>query len=103
MHIRITEDLLEKKHFNARGLILLNCVPPVIKDAMDHQPLQLNSKATEFFFHADKEGIFVLSLRALVIVTLASKVYRGRFVHVSFPLVVTEHHLAVQLQLRKSG
>lgn len=78
------------------------CVLPVVEDAVDHQPLHLDSVTVKLLFHVDKERIFVLPLGALVIITFASKVHRGRFVHVSLPLVVTEHHLAVQLQLEKS-
>lgn len=70
---------------------------------MDHQPLQLNSKAPELLFHSDKQRVFILPLSTLVFITLAPKVYRRRFIHVSLPLVVTKHHLAVQLQLRKSN
>lgn len=47
----------------------------------------------------DKERVLVLPLGALALVALASKVHGRGFVHVRLPLVVTEHHLAVQLQL----
>lgn len=71
----------------------------MVKDTVDHQPLQLDSKTAKLFLHVDKERIFVLPFGAFVIVPLAAKVHRRRFIHVSLPLVVAEHHLAVQLQL----
>lgn len=76
---------------------------PVVKDAVYHQPLHLDSIAVKLLLHMDKKRILVLPLGALAIITLYSKIHRWRFVHVSLPLVVTEHHLAVQLQLRTSG
>lgn len=79
------------------------CVLPVVEDAVNHQPLHFDSITVKLLLHMDKERIFVLPLGAFVIITLASKIHRRRFVHVSFPLVVTEHHLAVQLQLWRSG
>ena len=75
---------------------------PVVEDAVYHQPLHLDSIAVKLLFHMDKKRILVLPLGALAIITLASKIHRWRFVHVSLPLVVTEHHLAVQLQLGTS-
>lgn len=74
----------------------------MVKDAVDHQPLHLDTVTVKFLFHVNKERIFVLPLGALAIITLASKVYRWRFVHIGLPLVVAEHHLAVQLQLGES-
>ena len=74
----------------------------MVEDAVDHQPLHLDSVAAELLLHVDEERIFVLPLVAFVFVTLASSVYRRRFVHVGLPLVVTKHHLTVQLQLGTS-
>ncbi len=76
------------------------CVVPVVEDAVDHQPLHFDAIAVKLLLHVDKERILVLPLGAFDIVTITSEIHRGRFVHVSLPLVVTEHHLAVQLQLR---
>lgn len=89
--------------YSTRAAVVFTiCILPVVKDAVDHQPLHLNSIAAKLLLHVDKEWIFVLPLRAFVIITLASKVSRRRFIHVSLPLVVAEHHLAVQLQLGES-
>lgn len=74
----------------------------MVKDAVDHQPLHLYSITAKLLLHVHKEGILVLPLGALVIVALTSKVSRRRLVHVGLPLIVAEHHLAVQLQLGKS-
>lgn len=76
---------------------------PVVKDAVDHQPLYLNPKATKVLLHVNKQRIFVFPLGALVIITFAPEVNRWRFIHVGLPLVVTKHHLAVQLQLEGSN
>ena len=78
------------------------CFLPVVEDAVDHQPLHLDSITVKLLFHVNKERIFEFPLGALDLNALASKVHRRRFVHVSLPLVVTEHHLAVQFQLGKS-
>lgn len=76
-----------------------HCVLPVVEDAVEHEPLHLDSVTVKLLLHVHEQRIFVLPLGALVIVTFASKVHRRRLVHVCLPLVVTEHHLAVQLQL----
>ncbi len=70
---------------------------------MDHQPLHLDSIAIKFLLHSNKERILVLPLGAFVIITLTSKIHRRWLIHVSLPLVVSKHHLAVQLQLRTSS
>ena len=75
----------------------------MVEDAMDHQPLHLDSITVKFLLHVDKERIFILPLGAFVFITLTAKIHRRRFVHVSLSLVVAEHHLAVQFKLRKSS
>lgn len=72
----------------------------MVEHAVDHQPLHLDSVTVKLLFHVDKEGVFVLPLCALVVVALPSKICRWRLVHVSLSLVVAEHHLTVELQLR---
>ncbi len=75
----------------------------MIEDAVDHQPLHLDSIAVKLLLHMNKERILVLPLCAFVIITLTSEIHRRWFIHVSLSLVITEHHLAIQLQLRTSS
>lgn len=75
----------------------------MVEDTVDHQPFHLDSIAVKLLLHVDKERILVLPLGAFVIITLPSKINRWWFIHVSLPLVVTEHHLTIQLQLRTSS
>lgn len=78
-------------------------VLPVVEDAMDHQPLHLDTIATDLLLHAGNKRVLVLPFGALIIITLPSEIDGRWLVHVSLPLVVTEHHLAIQLQLRVNG
>ena len=71
---------------------------PVVEDAVDHQPLQLDSKAEVLLLQLCVHGVLVLPLDALVLLSLA-EVDGRRVVHVVLPLVVSEHHLTVELQL----
>lgn len=80
--------------------IVCVCFIPVVEHAVDHQPFQLDSIAAKLLLHVDEEGVFVFPLCAFVIVALPSKIYRWRLVHVRLSLVVAEHHLTVELQLR---
>lgn len=82
--------------------LLYFTVLPVVEDAMDHQPFHLDTIATDLLLHAGNKRVLVLPFGAFVIVTLPSKINRWWLVHVSLPLVVAEHHLAIQLQLRTS-
>lgn len=70
---------------------------------MDHQPFHLDAITIKLLLHVDKERILVFPLGAFVIIALASKIDRRRLVHVSLPLVVPEHHLAIQLQLQANS
>lgn len=70
---------------------------------MDHQPLHLDAVAADLLLHAGDERVLVLPFAAFIIVALPAEIDRWRLVHVGLPLVVTEHHLAVQLQLRVGG
>ena len=72
---------------------------PVVEDAMDHHPLRFYSIAVEALFHLCKLRVLVLSLPALLFIS--TKVPRRRLVHIILPLVVSEHHLTVQLQLEQ--
>lgn len=78
-------------------------VLPVVENAMDHQPFHLDTIATDLLLHASDKRVLVLPFGAFVIITLPSKINRRWLVHVSLPLVVAEHHLAIQLQLRMSS
>lgn len=69
---------------------------------MDHQPLHLDSEAEVFLFQLCVHGILVLPLHTLVLLSL-TKIYGGWLVHVVLPLVVSEHHLTVKLQLQVKG
>lgn len=75
------------------------CVLPVVEDAVDHQPLHLDPEAEVFLLQLCVHGVLVLPLHALVLLALA-EVDGRRLVHVVLPLVVSEHHLAVELELR---
>lgn len=75
-------------------------VLPVVEDTMDHQPFHLDPIATDLLLHAGDKRVLVLPFGAFVIVTFSSKINGRRLVHVRLPLVVAEHHLAIQLQLR---
>lgn len=77
----------------------MRSVLPVVEDTVYHQPFHLDSIAVKLLLHVDKERILVLPLCTFIIITLPSKINRRWFVHVSLSLVVTEHHLAIQLQL----
>jgi len=70
----------------------------VVQDAVEHQPLHLDSKAEIFLLQLNIHGILALPLVALIFLAIA-KVDGWRVVHVVLPLVVPEHHLAVHLQL----
>lgn len=65
---------------------------------MNHQPLHLNPKAEVFLLQMFIHGVLALPLDTLVLLSFP-KVDGGRLLHVVLPLVVPEHHLAVQLQL----
>lgn len=67
---------------------------------MDHQPFHLDAIATDLLLHASDKRVLVLPFGAFVVIALASEINRRRLVHVGLPLVVAEHHLAIQLQLR---
>lgn len=69
---------------------------------MDHQPLKLDPEAEVFLFQLGVHGVLVLPLNALVLFSVA-KVNGRRFVHVVLPLVVPEHHLAMELELVGGG
>lgn len=71
----------------------------MVEDAVDHQPLHLDPKAEVFLLQLCVHGVLVLPLDALVLLSIA-EVDGWRFVHVVLPLVVPEHHLAVELQLQ---
>lgn len=95
------------ENFNSFALFIIHllyfAVLPVVEDAMDHQPFHLDTIATDLLLHAGNKRVLVLPFGAFVIVTLPSKINRWWLVHVSLPLVVAEHHLAIQLQLRTSS
>lgn len=83
--------------------LFYSIVLPVVEDAMDHQPLHLDTVAADLLLHAGNKRVLVLPLAAFIVITLPSEIDRWWLVHVGLPLVVTEHHLAVQLQLRVEG
>lgn len=70
---------------------------PVVENSVDHHPLRLYPIAIESFLHLCKLRVFVLSFPALLFVP--TKVPRRRLIHIILPLIVSEHHLTVQLQL----
>ncbi len=70
----------------------------MVEDAVDHQPLKLDSKAEVFLLQLCIHGVLVLPLNALVLLSIA-KVDGRRLIHVVLPLVVSEHHLAMELKL----
>lgn len=70
----------------------------MVEDAVDHQPLQLDAKAEVLLLQLCVHGVLVLPLDALVLLALA-EVDGRRVVHIVLPLVVSEHHLTVELQL----
>lgn len=72
----------------------------MVQDAVDHQPLHLDPKAEVFLLQLGVHGVLVLPLHALVLLAV-TKVDGRRLVHVVLPLVVSEHHLAVKLELRE--
>lgn len=82
---------------------LSSIVLPVVEDAVDHQPLHLDTVAADLLLHAGNKRVLVLPFAAFIIITLPSEIDRWWLVHVGLPLVVPEHHLAVQLQLRAEG
>lgn len=70
----------------------------MIKDPMDHHPLWLDPVSIETLLHLSVFGVLVFSLSTFLF--FPSKVSRGWLIHIIFALVVTKHHLAVQLQLQ---
>lgn len=85
-------------HTGAFGCGISRSGQPVVKDAVDHQPLHLDAKAQVLLLQLRVHGVLVLPLHALVLLPVA-KINGWRLVHVVLPLVVPEHHLTVQLQL----
>lgn len=71
---------------------------PVVEDSVDHHPLGFYPIAIEAFLHLCKFRILVLPFSALLFIT--TEVPRGWLIHIILPLIVSEHHLTVQLQLR---
>lgn len=75
---------------------------PMVEDSVNHKPLHLYTKTQVFFLQLCIHGVLVLPLHALVLLSLTK--FNGRwFIHVIFPLVVSKHHLAVQLKLEKEN
>lgn len=72
---------------------------PVVENSVDHHPLRLYPVAIEAFLHLCKFRVLVLPLSALLFIT--TEVPRGWLIHIILPLIVSEHHLTVQLQLQK--
>lgn len=74
---------------------------PVIEDAVNHHPLHLDAKAVILLLHLGIDGVFVLPFFTLIFITFTSKVYGWGFIHIILALVISEHHLTMQFQLRK--
>lgn len=95
------------ENFNSFSVFIIHLlyftVLPVVEDTMDHQPFHLDTIAADLLLHAGNKRVLVLPFGAFVIVSLPSEINRRWLVHVSLPLVVAEHHLAIQLQLKTSS
>lgn len=71
---------------------------PVVENSVDHHPLRFYPIAIEAFLHLCKLRVLVLSLSALLFVT--TEIPRRWLIHIVLALIVSEHHLTVQLQLQ---